>query len=245
LSLIYFPYNALVVMPFFAGSTIFWGVMAVVTSQLSQRLGFHCGTAWAWSTCRMNFTRVRVRGRERADPRQSYVIMSNHQSHFDTLAFYGHWGRQFRWVIKDDLRKVPGLGWGCDAVGHIFIDRSNRERAIASMKEAAQKLEPGVSIMIFPEGERSPDGRLQTFKKGGFVMAEQLGLPILPVTISGSHRVLPKKTLRLLPGRIDITVHAPIDPTTYGPDQRDRLMSDVRAAITSGLSDEERDGPPA
>ena len=92
LSLIYFPYNALVVMPFFAGSTIFWGVMAVVTSQLSQRLGFHCGTAWAWSTCRMNFTRVRVRGRERADPRQSYVIMSNHQSHFDTLAFYGHWG---------------------------------------------------------------------------------------------------------------------------------------------------------
>jgi 1-acyl-sn-glycerol-3-phosphate acyltransferase len=235
LSLLYLPYNGLVVIPFFASSTIFWGTMAVLSSQISQRVGFHCGTAWAWSTCRMNFTRVRVRGRERADPKQSYVMMSNHQSHFDTLAFYGHWGRQFRWVLKEELRKVPGLGWGCEAVGHIFIDRSNREAAIASLREAQEKLEPGVSIMIFPEGKRSPDGRLGEFKRGGFVMAQQLGLPILPVTISGSHRLLPKGTLRLLPGRIDITIHDPIDPTAYGPDDRERLMADVRAAIGSGL----------
>lgn len=240
LSLLYFPYNGLVVIPFFGASTIFWGVAAVLSSRFSQRLGFHCGTAWAWSTCRINFTRVRVHRRERADPGQSYVIMSNHQSHWDTLAFYGHWGRQFRWVIKNELRKVPGLGWGCDAVGHIFIDRSNRERAIESLREASKKLEPGVSIMIFPEGKRSPDGRLQEFKKGGFVMAEEMGLPILPVSISGSHRVLPKNTLRLLPGSIDITVHDPIDPADYGAGQRDQLMADVRAAINRGLGEDER-----
>ena len=240
LSLLYFPYNGLVVMPFFGASTIFWGVAAVLSSQISPRLGFHCGTAWAWTTNRVNFTRVRVHGRHRADPNQSYVIMSNHQSHWDTLAFYGHWGRQFRWVIKDDLRKVPGLGWGCDAVGHIFIDRSNRERAIESLREASRKLEPGVSIMIFPEGKRSPDGRLQPFKKGGFVMAEEMGLPILPVSISGSHRVLPKKTLRLLPGRIDITVHDPIDTAQYGPDRREELMAAVRTAINAGLGSHEQ-----
>ncbi|MBW2528184.1 MAG: 1-acyl-sn-glycerol-3-phosphate acyltransferase [Deltaproteobacteria bacterium] len=236
LSLLYAPYNGLVVMPFFGASTLFWGVMAVLTSQISPRVGFHCGTVWAWSTCRVNFNRVRVHGRERADPRQSYVMMSNHQSHFDTLAFYGHWGRQFRWVIKEELRKVPGLGWGCDAVGHIFIDRSNRQAAMASLREAQRKLPPGVSIMIFPEGKRSPDGKLQPFKRGGFVMAQELGLPILPLTIRGTGRVLPKNSLRLLPGRIDIVVHDPIDPAAYGSDGRDQLVADVRAAIESGLA---------
>ena len=107
---------------------------------------------------------------------------------------------------------------------------------MASLREAQRKLPPGVSIMIFPEGKRSPDGQLQPFKRGGFVMAEELGLPILPVTIRGTGRVLPKNSLRLLPGRIDIVVHDPIDPAAYGPDGRDRLMADVRAAIESGLA---------
>jgi len=237
---LYFPWTWLVFIPYLAVSTIFWGTMALLTSFLSRRLSFHCGTIWAWLLCRVNLTWVTVKGRQHVKKGQSYIIMSNHQSHFDVLAFYGHWGWQFRWVMKQELRKVPGLGYGCAAVGHIFIDRSNRERAIASLKAAKPLLDGGISVMFFPEGTRSRDGRLREFKKGGFMMALDLELPILPVSICGSRHVLPGKTFKLLPGLIRIQIHEPIDVNRYGHEQRDRLMSDVRASIASGLGPWER-----
>jgi 1-acyl-sn-glycerol-3-phosphate acyltransferase len=237
---IYFPWVWLVFAPYLLVSTVAWGIFAVLLCVFSPRLAFHCGTIWSWCLCRLNFMWVSVAGRQNVVEGQSYVILSNHQSHFDILAFYGHWGRQFRWVMKEELRKVPGLGWYCWAGGHIFIDRSDRQKAIASLQAARPKLKNGVSVMMFPEGTRSRDGRLREFKKGGFMMALDLGLPILPVTISGSRHVLPGKQLWLLPGRVRIRVHPPIDPAAYGPEGRDRLMADVRAAIASGLSDWER-----
>ena len=233
---LYLPYAALVFLPFLAATTIFWGIAAVLSSFVSRRVAFHCGTVWAWCLCRANFVWVRIRGREHAHPDRSYVIMSNHQSHFDILAFYGHWGRQFRWIMKQELRKVPGLGAGCAAVGHIFVDRSDREKAIASMRAARAQLTDGVSVMIFPEGTRSRDGRMRAFKKGGFMMALEMGLPILPVSISGSRHVLPGHRLRLLPGLVRITVHAPIDVAGRPLEDRERLMDEVAAVIRSGLS---------
>jgi 1-acyl-sn-glycerol-3-phosphate acyltransferase len=232
---VYFPYEVVFFLPFLGTSTLFWGATAWLIARRNPHLGFHCGTAWAWSLCRANFTRVTVEGREKADPNQSYVIMSNHQSHFDVLAFYGHWGRQFRWVMKQELRKVPGLGPACEAIGHIYVDRSDHQKAIASLQAARRRLEPGVSILFFPEGSRSNDGSLGPFKKGGFVMAQQMGLPILPVTITGSHAVLPSHSFNLLPGTIRIQVHQPIDTMAYAESERERLMEDVRAAIASGL----------
>ena len=233
---IYLPWAWLAFFPFLVCTTLFWGIMAVLCSVVSQRVSFHCGTAWSWCLCRANFTSVRITGRRHARKNQSYVIMSNHQSHFDILAFYGHWGRQFRWVMKQELRKVPGLGWGCAAVGHIFIDRSDHARAIASLEAAKARLHDGVSVMFFPEGTRSPDGRLRAFKKGGFMMALEMGLPILPVSISGTRHVLPGKTMRLLPGRVAIRIHEPIDVRRYSVEQRESLMQDVAAVIRSGLS---------
>ena len=240
---LYLPYAWLVFIPFLAVSTIFWGTMAVLTSLVSQRLAFHCGTVWSFCLCLVNFTWVRVRGRQHLVPGQSYVIVSNHQSHFDILAFYGFFGRQFRWVMKQELRKVPGLGWGCAAVGHIFIDRADRERAIASLNAAREKLKGGVSVMFFPEGTRSRDGRMRPFKKGGFVMALEMGLPILPVTISGSRRVLPGHTLRLLPGRVDITIHPPIPVAGRTLESRDELMQRTREVVRSALTPWEREEP--
>ena len=166
--------------------------------------------------------------------------MSNHQSHFDILVLYGHWYRQFRWVMKQELRKVPGLGWGCYKCGHIFIDRSDRKKAIESLKSAKPLLEGGISVMFFPEGTRSRDGRMKKFKKGGFMIALDTGLPILSVSISGTGRILPGKTFKLLPGKITITIHPPIDVTQYGEERRDELMADTRKAIASGLTPWER-----
>jgi 1-acyl-sn-glycerol-3-phosphate acyltransferase len=237
---LYSPYTYGVFIPYLSASTVFWGAAAVASSKLSRNLSFHCGTIWAWLLCRATFVRVKVEGREHLVEGQSYVIMSNHQSHFDVLAFYGHFFKQFRWVMKEELRKVPGLGAGCESVGHIFIDRSSREKAIASLKAARHLLEGGVSIMFFPEGTRSTDGRMKELKKGGFMMALDLNLPILPVSISGSRHVLPSNTHRLLPGEIRIRIHEPIDVSAYGPERRDELMQDVARAIRSGLTPWER-----
>lgn len=239
--LLYRPYGKLVVVPFFLANTALSGtVAAVVARLLGQNPGFHLGTLWGWLTCKANFTNVVLTGREHIDPNQSYVIMSNHQSHFDILAFYGAWRRQFRWVMKQELRKVPVLGWACEHIGHVFIDRSDREKAIASLAAAREQLVDGVSIMFFPEGTRSRDGRIRDFKKGGFMMALDLGLPILPVSISGSYKVLPEGTFDPFPGRIDITVHAPIDVAEYGVERRDALIADTRQAVMQGLTPYER-----
>jgi 1-acyl-sn-glycerol-3-phosphate acyltransferase len=240
---LYLPYAYLVFIPFLVLSTLAWGIVAVLIALGSPRLAFHCGTIWSWCLCRVNLTRVEVRGREHADRHRSYVLMSNHQSHFDVLAFYGHWGRQFRWVIKKSLRNVPGLGWYCAAGGHIFIDRSSREAAIRSLRSARPLLKGGISVMIFPEGTRSRDGRLGPFKKGGFMIALDLGLPILPITITGSRHVLPARSWLPLPGRITITVHEPIDTSQVTAAERDQLMQQVRESIASGLPAGEQDAP--
>lgn len=237
---IYFPYTWLVFIPYLGISTIVLGSLAVVICLFSPRAAFHCGAVWAWLLCRLNFTWVSVEDPKNAVTGQSYIIMTNHQSHFDILAFYGHWGRQFRWVMKESLRKAPGLGWYCSAGGHVFIDRSNREKAIESLKAAKPLLDGGISVVFFPEGTRSRDGRMRGFKKGGFMMALDLGLPILPVSISFSRHVLPGNTLRLLPGRIRIRVQEPIDVSKYSVERRDELMADVRKAIASDLTPWER-----
>ena len=238
---LYWPWGVLVVLPFFVVATLVGAVSAVTFTKLfGQRVGFHCGTVWGWLVCRANLSRVTVTGRERANPAQSYVIMSNHQCYFDVLSFYGHWRNQFRWVMKQELRKVPALGWACEVVGHIFIDRSDRDKAIASLNEARHQLVNGVSVLFFPEGTRSHDGVLRQFKKGGFMMAFDLGLPILPISISGSYKTLPGSMFRPLPGHVRITVHDPIDVSQYTLEDRARLMEDTRAAILQGLTPHER-----
>lgn len=244
LRLLYTPYCWLVVIPWFVTSTIVLGIIAVLISLVSPRAAYHCGTIWAWCACRINWTWVSFRGRHHAVPGKSYILMSNHQSQWDILSFYGHWGRQFRWVMKEELRKVPGIGWYCSAGGHVFIDRSNRERAIASLNAARSLLDGGISVMFFPEGTRSNDGRMGSFKKGGFMMALRMGLPILPISISNSRHVLPNNALRSLPGRIRISLHEPIDVTKYSEEDVERLMSDVRESIASGLSTWERGEEP-
>ncbi len=232
------PWTLAVFYPLVATTTVFWGLMAVALSFLSRRVAFYCGTVWAWCLCWAALVRVKVSGRENARQGQSFVILCNHQGDFDILALYGFLGREFRWVMKQELRSVPFLGWGCAAIGHIFVDRSSPRDAIASLDAAKPQLAGGVSVLFFPEGTRSDDGRLLPFKKGGFIMARQLGLPLLPVTISGSRRVLPKGSLLPLPGTIRVTIHPPLAQEPDAP--LEAVMADARRIIASGLARAER-----
>lgn len=233
---VFAPWTLLVFFPLVVVSTFFWGVVAFTTATINQRAGFYAGVAWARCLCWATFVGVRVEGKQHARAGQSYVIMANHQGNYDILALYGWLGRQFRWVMKQELRKVPFLGPACAQIGHVFVDRRDPQRAIASLEAAKPRLAGGISVLFFPEGTRSPDGRLLPFKKGGFVMARQLGFPILPVTIVDSNRILPKGCLFPRPGRLRIRFHPPILASDHPTDAA--LVAAVRATIASGLEGE-------
>jgi 1-acyl-sn-glycerol-3-phosphate acyltransferase len=180
---------------------------------------------------------VRVIGREHIDRQTSYVVVSNHQSLFDILVLYGWLGIDIRWVMKQELRTVPGLGVACAAMGHIYIDRSDHEAAVRSINAARERITGGTSVIFFPEGTRSDDGRLRIFKKGAFRFAIDTGLPILPVTVDGTCDVLPARRWDLRPGRARLVIHPPIPSEGTTSAELPRLSDRVRETIRSALSE--------
>lgn len=182
-------------------------LVTIGTPRLASRIA---GVAWSRMICYMTPVFVAARGREHIDRSQSYVIVANHQSVYDIVALYGWLGIDFRWVMKQELRKVPMMGVACAKIGHIFIDRSNTKRAVESLDAAKQIITNGTSVIFFPEGTRSKTGELGKFKKGAFKMAVDLGLPVLPVTISGTRDIVQTKSLLIFPGRAAITIHPPV-----------------------------------
>jgi len=206
-------------------------------ARLDPRHAHTMGRIWARLVCGTNLTRVSVHGLEHIRDGQAYVIMSNHQSFFDVWAFYSRFPLPFRWVLKEELRRMPFLGPSCARMGCVFVDRKDRAKSIQRLRDARPLFEQGISLMIFPEGTRSADGHLQHFKKGGFHVALDAGLPILPVTIIGSRRLLPARSLRPLPGgHIRIQVHPPVETEGYSRERMGELVEAVRSAIGEGLA---------
>ena len=224
--------------PTAAGSYLFIMIMIVphVLISLFSRTGnipHLLARLWARFTLWCARVRVEMKGEENI-PRGPAVYMANHVSHFDVFAILGHLNVQFRWTAKKELYSIPLLGLAMRRAGYIMIDRSNHERALASMRVAAEKIRGGASIVIFPEGTRSCDGRLQyPFKKGGFHLAVQAGVPIVPITIVGSREVLPKHGKRVKPGTITMNVGRPIETAGRSVEE---LMEEVYNSIKLGYT---------
>lgn len=233
----YGGYTWLVVAPVVVVMTVLIGLSSAGLSLFgrTRNLGRRLPRVWARSIAFATPMRVRVSGREHVTPGRSYVIVANHQSQYDIIVLYGWLGVDFHWVMKKELRRVPILGFACERLGHIFIDRSNHASAIASLNEARNRLTDGVSVVFFPEGTRSRTGDLLPFKKGAFRMALDLGLPILPVTISGTRDILPASSLRLCPGVVDLMFHPPIPVDSPEETSLEELMARTRAVIASSL----------
>jgi 1-acyl-sn-glycerol-3-phosphate acyltransferase len=157
--------------------------------------------------------------------------MPNHQSNFDIPVLLGRIPIQFRWLAKAELFKIPIFGRGMRGCGYISIDRSNRKSAFHSLKEAARKIRDGVSVLVFPEGTRSTDGKIIPFKKGGFVLAVDAGVPIVPIVISGTHTVMPKGRLLIESRDVVMQILAPIDTSDYTRKTKEDLMEKVRKSI--------------
>jgi 1-acyl-sn-glycerol-3-phosphate acyltransferase len=190
-----------------------------------------------WSFLVLKTYRVRCRSSlpPGFDPSQPCVFVANHQSLFDIPALALAMPSNFRMVAKRELVYIPIFGWALWLGGFIFIDRSDREKAIRRLDRAVRSIRRGRSVVVFAEGTRSPDGRLLPFKKGGFVLALQAGVPIVPVSIRGGRSILPKGSFRARPGRIDIIIGAPVSTLNYTLDTKDALIALVRDRIAAGL----------
>lgn len=216
--------------------TVIWGTPATLIGPFDRRGRIICWIGrqwvrWIFWTCGI---RVDVEGLENIDASQAYVIMTNHQSVADIGAILLTLPMDFRFVAKKELGRIPFFGWALALSVGVMIDRGDNARSVASLKRAAEKIRGGANVIIFPEGTRSPTGVLGPFKSGGFHLALQAGVPVLPATVSGSHFITPKGSLRVESGVVKITYRKPIPTQGLGPEQRDILKEEVRAAIVAG-----------
>ena len=179
-----------------------------------------------------------VRGRERFERGRPVVFMANHQSNCDPPALLAVLPRVLV-LVKKEFYRVPVIGNGMTQVGFIRVDRRNREQAFDAVERGVLALNAGKSFLIYPEGTRSPDGRLQKFKKGGFVMAIKAGAPIVPVSVSGSNKIMPKGKFVMRPGVVRITFHESVPTAGLSIEDRDIVIDRVRQAILTGLEKDE------
>jgi 1-acyl-sn-glycerol-3-phosphate acyltransferase len=197
------------------------------------------GRLWAKIIIRTSGVKIEVQGHEHIPVGKPLVFACNHASQFDILIVLEALPVQFRFVVKKELFKIPLFGFALHHAGYIPIDRSGGKAALRSVQEAAERVKKGTSIVIFPEGTRSPDGLLMPFKMGGILIAIKAGCPIVPVAISGSHKVLPKGSIRVHPGRIRITFGLPVQTVgPEGPIPKDIVTKEVWDSISAMLEEE-------
>ena len=242
MKLLYRIYQWLIAAPIFIAATF---VTALITSIGSLIFGTHWWGyypphIWARFTCMLLFIKVKVNGRENIDRKTSYIFVANHPGAFDIFSIYGYLNHNFKWLMKKELEKIFMVGWACKCAGHVFVDDSSVAGIKETIAEAEQTLKHGMSLVIFPEGSRSWDGKMIPFKRGAFMLAGEFRLPVVPVTIDGSFKAMPRFTYNMRPCTIKLTIHKPIYPGEKGFNTK-QLMAQCRENISSALPSEIRD----
>lgn len=231
-----------------AGTTM--AVMCPLAGWLKSHLPFSLGIMtrpdwwgtlasrwWARIIMRTSLINVTVEGHENIEKNKEYVFVANHQGAYDIFLICGYLGVEIRWMLKKELEKIPFLGIGCRHAGYIYVDKSSRAAVRDTYRQAEKALESGASIMVFPEGSRTRDGKLQPFRRGAFTLADELQLPVVPMAIEGSFDILPRhrdgKFIRRHPLRL--TIHKPIYPLSQGHENIERLKNESYNAILSSI----------
>jgi 1-acyl-sn-glycerol-3-phosphate acyltransferase len=231
--------RALLVVPFALLLTLFISIMALFwTLVLRRDANSVQGLAawWAKSICAASGVVVSVTGTEKLDAEKPYIFAANHQSQFDIFALQGFLGVDFRWLAKKELFQVPIWGHAMRRAGYIPVDRSRGRQALKSLGEAAQKIAAGTSVIIFPEGTRTKDGKMQDFKAGAMVLAIKSGVDIVPVAIKGTYEILPKGKLLINPGNVSIRVGNPITTKNYTSKDKHGLAKVLQEDVAKLLS---------
>ena len=229
----YWLWQYLIAWPLLVVLTVFTAVFTVCTVFWKNAEFVHkVQQFWSRSFFWLMFLPVSVDGQEHIVPGQSYVFVANHQSMFDVWLVYGWLPVIFKWLMKAELRKVPFVGTGCKAAGHIFIDRRSTKAAMESLKEVEKQLVNGVCTVIFPEGTRSLNGEVGRFKRGAFQIAWNLGLPIIPLSMDGCYEVLPKGKPFVYRAPVHMHIGEPIDLKQFS--DPNEAIEAVRNAVIAG-----------
>ena len=198
--------------------------------------GYHVARWWMAFNLWASGVRVKVSGLEHLDPNRQYIFMSNHRSAADIVTVgWALWRFQIRFVAKRELLNVPIFGWGLRALKNIIIDRSNHVQAVRSYRIAGERIRRGISVVVFPEGTRGVGRELLPFKKGGFVLAIETGTPIAPIAVVGTAAVMPKKSLKIESGMVEVRIGEPIETQAVALKDKDRIVRAVRESIAGLL----------
>jgi 1-acyl-sn-glycerol-3-phosphate acyltransferase len=214
--------------------SIFWIPAALVLGTLRRDPSLPLRFArryWAPGMLRLSGAELRVEGSPQALADRPAIYVMNHQSSLDIPAAFAVLPVDLRFIAKHTLRKVPFLGWYMSWTGMVFVDRSNSTQAVGSLNAAAERVRGGISLLAYPEGTRSRDGRIMPFKKGPFVLALQAGVPIVPIAIEGSMRCMPAHLRPFRPGVVRMAIGAPIPTAGMPMEQRDDLVRQTRDAV--------------
>jgi 1-acyl-sn-glycerol-3-phosphate acyltransferase len=235
-------------------STAFWATVSIIASLFSGsgRIQHFCMKRWSKDNLWLSRARVEIEGMENLDRSHPQIFAANHSGLHDILSLAAHLPIQFRWVAKKSLFNVPFMGWHMTRSGYIPIDRDNPREAAKSIIEAARIIRGGINAIAFPEGTRSRTGDLGKFRSGAFALALRTGVPLVPISLEGSYRVIMPKTLQVNPGTIiRIKIDRPIDLSSYAHGDKHRLMEEVFEVMHRNLEelrsrrrpDEERADP--
>jgi len=236
---LYYIYQLIVGLPVVILGTIITALTVATGCALGNGhfWGYFPGHVWGKVIIRSLLLPVKVEGREHLDKDQSYVFVANHQGSFDIFLIYGFLNRNFKWMMKQALRKVPFLGFACERSHQIFVDKRGPSKIRKTYDDARRILEQGYSVTVFPEGARSFTGHMAHFRKGAFALADELQLPVVPLTINGSFDVLPRmKGFNFITWHpLSLTIHEPIYPVGQGPENVEATMRQAYDSVMSSL----------
>lgn len=236
---LYRLYQLCIVLPLFLLASVVTALTTVVGCLVGNGhfWGYYPGKYWSRLIVRLLFLPVKVEGRENLRDGQSYVFVANHQGAFDIFLIYGFLNRNFKWMMKRSLRKVPLVGMACAYAHHIFVDRSGVSKIKATYDEARDVLRDGMSLVVFPEGARTFTGHMGKFRRGAFMLADELQLPVCPLTINGSFNVMPRTRdwhwVTWHP--LTLTIHKPIEQKGKGREFEKEMETSSYQTIMDGL----------
>jgi len=249
--ILYRLYQLFIALPLILIASILTSLTTVIGCWLGNGhfWGYYPGKWWARFICTVLLLPVKVEGREHLEAGQSYVFVANHQGAFDIFLIYGYLGRNFKWMMKKQLRKMPLVGIACEYARHIFVDRSGAHKIKKTYDQARETLRDGMSLVVFPEGARTFTGHMGNFRRGAFMLADELQLPVCPLTINGSFQVKPRTRdlYWVFWHPLRLTIHEPIPPVKRanggtlergGEEPDKQIMRQAYDVVMSGLEDQ-------
>ena len=226
----------LFVVPWVTIITAFWVIIGRLLFRRSTSEVKAAPRWWSRMITRVSGVTVQVEGMENLEVGKPYIFAANHQSQFDIFALDGYLLVDFRWLAKKELLRIPLVGHAMKLSGTVFIDRSRGRQAMKSLTEAAKRIADGTSVVVFPEGTRSVDGRLQPFKSGAMYLAIKSGVDIVPMSISGGFEILPKGNFLARPGQLRIRIGEPIASSDYNQKQKQELADVLHEKVADLLA---------